>query len=54
MRASLLQHGMGSEAYQLSSSSRAAKIEEVFSRKEILDNIVKWLGACDGECWLEE
>ena len=54
MRAFLLQHGTGSEAYQLSSSSRAAKTEEVFSRKEILDDIVKWLAACDEECWLEE
>ncbi|XP_034708570.1 65-kDa microtubule-associated protein 3-like isoform X3 [Vitis riparia] len=28
--------------------------EEAFSRKEILDKVVKWLAACDEECWLEE
>lgn len=28
--------------------------EEAFSRKEILEKVEKWLGACDEECWLEE
>ncbi|KAJ7970063.1 65-kDa microtubule-associated-like protein [Quillaja saponaria] len=28
--------------------------EEALSRKEILEKIEKWLGACDEECWLEE
>lgn len=28
--------------------------EEAFSRKEILDKVMKWLAACDEECWLDE
>lgn len=28
--------------------------EEAFSRKEILEKVEKWLGACEEECWLEE
>lgn len=28
--------------------------EEAFSRKEILDKVEKWFGACEEECWLEE
>ncbi|KAJ9188438.1 hypothetical protein P3X46_003797 [Hevea brasiliensis] len=28
--------------------------EKAFSRKEILDKVEKWLGACEEECWLEE
>ncbi|XP_050264843.1 65-kDa microtubule-associated protein 3 isoform X2 [Quercus robur] len=28
--------------------------EEAFSRKEILERVEKWLGACDEESWLEE
>ncbi|KAK9181660.1 hypothetical protein WN944_024799 [Citrus x changshan-huyou] len=28
--------------------------EEAFSRKEILERVEKWLGACEEECWLEE
>lgn len=28
--------------------------EEAFSRKEILEKVEKWLGACDEESWLEE
>lgn len=28
--------------------------EEALSRKEILEKIEKWLGACQEECWLEE
>ncbi|KAE8681496.1 65-kDa microtubule-associated protein 3 [Hibiscus syriacus] len=28
--------------------------EEAFSRKEILENVEKWLMECDEECWLEE
>ncbi|XP_057951864.1 65-kDa microtubule-associated protein 3 [Malania oleifera] len=32
-----------------------AKIkEEAFSRKEILEKVEKWLGACEEESWLEE
>jgi hypothetical protein len=28
--------------------------EEAFSRIEILENVEKWLSACDEESWLEE
>ncbi|KAJ4851236.1 hypothetical protein Tsubulata_046661 [Turnera subulata] len=28
--------------------------EEAFNRKEILEKVEKWLGACEEECWLEE
>lgn len=28
--------------------------EEAFRRKEILDKVEKWFGACEEECWLEE
>lgn len=28
--------------------------EEAFSRKDILEKVQKWLGACEEECWLEE
>ena len=28
--------------------------EEVFSRKEILEKVEKWLAACEEESWLEE
>ena len=28
--------------------------EEVESRKEILDRVEKWLGACEEERWLED
>ena len=28
--------------------------EEALSRKEILEKVEKWLGACDEESWLEE
>lgn len=28
--------------------------EEAFGRKEILEKVEKWLGACDEESWLEE
>ncbi|KAJ7975576.1 65-kDa microtubule-associated-like protein [Quillaja saponaria] len=34
---------------------QVAKVkEEAFSRKEILEKVEKWLGACEEECWLEE
>lgn len=28
--------------------------EEALSRKEILEKIEKWMGACEEESWLEE
>lgn len=28
--------------------------EEALSRKEILEKVEKWMGACEEECWLEE
>ncbi|XP_071711388.1 65-kDa microtubule-associated protein 3-like [Rutidosis leptorrhynchoides] len=28
--------------------------EEAFSRKDILEKVEKWMGACEEECWLEE
>ncbi|CAK9318343.1 unnamed protein product [Citrullus colocynthis] len=28
--------------------------EEAFDRKEILEKVERWLGACEEECWLEE
>ncbi|XP_038881306.1 65-kDa microtubule-associated protein 3-like isoform X2 [Benincasa hispida] len=28
--------------------------EEAFERKEILEKVERWLGACEEECWLEE